>query len=183
MDTAAQLNVIDNFLTGLGFNLRRNSIGWRTFVPGIFVNGMTIMVDSDRLLSPGDIFHDAGHVATVPSMFRDRLRGNVGKSLVPVMRAYFRTHDLMLDDRGTEDPVCRGLLQCSEAEAIAWSYAAAVASGLPPESVFHPKAYDGEAATVQVMLSLGSHFGVHGLQAAKMTTVRTYPKMMLWLQK
>lgn len=181
MELEIELERIDAFLTNLGFRLVRKSVRQKTAVPGIHINtGMTLEIDLTRLLSPGDIFHEAGHVAIVPSLFRAKAKGDIEKSLHPLYERYCKLHQFMMCYK--EDPIGRAIIQASEVEAQAWSYAAAVAAAIPPESVFHAQAYNGGGETILAMMSIGRHYGVHGLQAAKMTTVKTYPTMLRWLQ-
>lgn len=178
-----ELDNIERFITDLGFRMvRENQQRTGLFVPGVYMDGMTVYVSLSELVSPGDIYHEVGHVAIIPAMFRPHVKGDVEKSLEHLTKDYLDTHPINIDDNGTEDMVCRGLLQASESEAQAWSYAAAIASGIPPESVFHKNAYDGEGDNSIIMLSHANHRGVHGLQAAKMTTKRTFPTMIRWLQ-
>lgn len=175
-----ELERISQFLTGIGFTITRSLIT-EYFLPGIQVEGMTIRIDPDWLVSPGDILHDAGHVAVVPALFRPNLKTDVEASLKPLADEYCATHAFMIDDNGSEDTVWRGLLQCGEAEAQAWAYAAAMAAGVPPETIFHSNSYGGDGETIIAMMGCGRHYGVHGLMAAKMTT-RKFPTMIKWLQ-
>jgi hypothetical protein len=173
---------IELFLNALGFTLRRvNRLDDQAAVPGIFIVGMTLLIEMEALASPGDILHEAGHVAITPELFRPYLRGDVEASIKDRAKAYFDTHPFMVNDV-EEDMVMRGLLQAGESEAQAWSYAAAVAAEVDPAVVFHANAYDGEGESLITMLSMAQHMGVHGLMAAKMTTKRTYPQMIRWLQ-
>lgn len=84
----------------------------------------------------------------------------------------------------TENPALRALMQMGESEAIAWSYAAMVAAGAPLDEMWQsdPGLFVGDAPHVLQMLQGNSHFGINGLQACGMTTVRTYPSMKRWLQ-
>lgn len=183
MDRSVQLDCISRFLAKLGFSVQRRCLTSRpTFIPGIYVEGMTLLVDTDMLLSPGDILHDAGHVAITPSIFRPHMiGGDFSAALTPHASRYCDTHPF-IDDNGTEDPIYRALLQVGEHEAQAWSYAAVVASGIPPESVFHADGYEGRSEEIMLRMSIRRHFGINGLQAAKMTTVATFPAMIRWLQ-
>lgn len=179
------MNHLDNivrFLGDLGFVVTRAVKPHpQGFVNGIYCHGMTMLINPGAMLSAGDLLHEAGHVATVPSQFREHMYGNFAVSLTPHMNRYLDEHDI-LEAEMTGDMVFRGLLQSGETEAIAWSYAAAVAAGIPPRVVFHNAGYDGDGEGLALQLSLGQHFGVHGLHAAKMTTCRMYPKMLRWLQ-
>jgi hypothetical protein len=110
------------------------------------------------------------------------LKGDIEKSLAPAKHAYCTAHPFIVDEKGTEDAIWRGLFQCSESEARAWPYASSKAAGVPPESVFHSKVYNGDGHILIVMLAHRAHFGAHGLQAAGMTTVETCPAKSRWLQ-
>lgn len=182
MEKTLQLDRITGFLAGIGFHVVRDIKPRTSFIPGVFINGMTICVDPTSLASPGDILHDAGHQAIIPSMFRPRVSGDISKSFGPLADEYFDTHNFLVDDNGTEDFTYRALLQVGENEAQAWSFAAAIAAEIPLRSVFHDGAYNGDGATIEVMMRINSHFGINGLQAAKMTRVVDFPKMIRWLQ-
>ncbi len=171
------LKSIVRFLTDIGFVVEESSRSSEGFLPGILVYGMHLYIGPE--LSPGDLLHEAGHIAIVPKMFRSFLKGDVEGSLDKYANEYIKTH---FNPNCDEDPIIRGLLQCGEAEAIAWSYAAAIAAGIPPTSVFHSAAYDGEGESIIFALSMSAHPGINGLQAANMTTVKMFPKMKKWLQ-
>jgi hypothetical protein len=175
------LDKIMVFLGDLGFTFQRTiKPRGATFIPGIYTEAMTLHIDVTQL-TPGDILHEAGHVAIAPSMFRRHMVGNFD-TLQPITSEYCDTHPLIVDDSGAEDSIHRALLQCGEAEAIAWSYAAALAADIAPQSVFHPNGYDGQSESLLIMLQHKAHFGVHGLAAAKMTSRQIYPAMLRWLQ-
>lgn len=178
-----ELDIIERFLNELGFRMVYENQQRQTVIPGVHVEGMAIYVYRPALLSAGDVLHEAGHMAIVPAMFRPKISGDLEATLCPLASVYLATHRFIIDDdRGTEDMVSRGLLQVGESEAQAWSYAAAVASGLDPRSVFHDAAYNGGSADLLMMFGHNAHCGIHGLQAAKMTTVRSFPRMIRWLQ-
>ncbi|HLL45330.1 MAG TPA: hypothetical protein VK399_01415 [Longimicrobiaceae bacterium] len=83
------------------------------FLPGVRVDRGRLLVDEARLLYPGDLLHEAGHVAIMPAAERGEREGDVGADL---------------DE---------------EIGAIAWSYAAAVHLELDPAVVFHAHGYRG----------------------------------------
>jgi hypothetical protein len=176
------LDKIIRFLTGIGFRVEREIRDRPTQLPGVFLDGMTIYVELPKLLWPGDILHEAGHMAVIPEVFRPHLSGDVEKSLAPLALEYSVTQQEILLPDGSEDMIQRGLIQCGEPEAQAWSYAAALEAGIDPALVFHADAYEGESESTLLRFSLGQHFGVHGLAAAKMTTIKSYPTMLRWLQ-
>ena len=53
-----------------------------------------------------------------------------------------------------------------EVEAIAWSFAAATAIGMPLSELFHPAGYRGQAPGLAMNFALGVYPGVHGLIGA-----------------
>jgi len=172
---------IVQFLTGIGFTLIAdpNVTG---FLPGIAIEkDMTIRYDVSKLEMIGDLLHEAGHLAIIPSIFRNQVCGNVDASLEPLAEDYLSSVPFMTDVNGipTEDTVIRGLLQAGEQEAQAWSYAAAIKAGVDPLKV-HRK--DEELHGVFVGLQLGQHAGINGMSAAGMTTRQLFPKMHRWLQ-
>ena len=178
------MNEIINFLIGLGFSIERTLRPIDDFLPGIAIDGMKFYINMDRLKQPGDLLHEAGHVAIVPSLFRDQIvGGDVMASIERASAPYMKSHSFIKNPETTEeDEICRGLIQCGEAEALAWSYAAAMAGGIDPALVFHAEGYDGEHESILIRMQLNSHFGINGLTAGGMTTVRSFPEMKRWLQ-
>jgi hypothetical protein len=135
------------------------------FLPGIRIERGVLMVDEARLEYPGDLLHEAGHIAMAPAKLRPSLSGAVD---VP------------------------GLDMASlEVAAVAWSYAAAVALGIDPAEVFHGGGYGGKSAGLLATFGVGVYPGAHLLEAAGLTAtparaetlgVEPYPHMLRWLR-
>jgi len=73
-------------------------------------------------------------------------------------------------------------MQMGETEAIAWSYAAMCFVGVDMDE-FWPEdfgLFNGGAKEVRLALDTRSYLGINGLQAAGMTTTRTFPAMSRW---
>lgn len=151
---------IAHFLREIGLEVRAGAVAEPTALPGIRIERAALVVDETTLLYPGDLLHEAGHLAVVP-----RLR-----------RATFH-HDVGND--GAE-----------EMTAIAWSYAAALHLGIDPAFVFHPAGYRGGSASILENFASGHYFGVPMLAFAGMayenartapTGAKSYPHMLHWL--
>lgn len=89
-----------------------------TFVPGIRIDKGKITYDPDKLLYPGDLLHEAGHIAVMPPEER-----------------YLHSGDVKAESEGD--------IMGDEIAAILWSYAASNALDLPLDIVFHPQGYRG----------------------------------------
>lgn len=116
LDPTATLIV--NWLKQIGLTVRLAALGADTFLPGVTLEPGGLIVDPERLLHPGDLLHEAGHLATMLPARRASTGSNAGS------------------DMG------------DKVAAQTWSYAAAVHLGVAPEIVFHPVGYKGAARTL-----------------------------------
>jgi len=123
-------NQIARFLNGIGLPVSAGEVPERTVLPGIHVAGGGLIVEEARLAYPGDLLHEAGHLAVAPAAQRKSIEGDTG-------------------DSGGE-----------EMAAIAWSYAAAVQLGLSPDVVFHAAGYRGGSRAIIENFSEGRYIGV-----------------------
>jgi hypothetical protein len=128
-----------------------------SFLPGLAIDGGGLLVDEPRLEYPGDLLHEAGHIAMAPPAVRTAMSGS-------------------LDDVPGLDTATL------EWAAIPWSYAAALEIGIDPAVVFHDGGYHGHSAGLLSNFRIGVPIGVHLLVDAGMTTPEAYPKMQLWLR-
>lgn len=151
---------IVEFLRGIGLVVEERDIAGPTVLPGITVDKGVLVIDPAKLLYPGDLLHEAGHLAVVPRAEREQLGANVGT------------------DGGLE------------MGAIAWSYAASVHIGLPVEVVFHDHGYKDGAASIREAFISGKNIGAPILAWRGLTRVRgrdceegaaCYPAMEKWL--
>jgi hypothetical protein len=129
-------------------------------LPGIAVAKGVLLVDESTLKHPGDLLHEAGHLAVLPPERRKRAGADVGI-----------------------DPA-------EEMAAIAWSYAALVHLELDPAIVFHAEGYRGGSEALVENFTQGRYIGVPILQwlgmtfdakAARDRGVSHYPHMVRWL--
>ena len=55
------------FLAEIGIPVSETTLSQSTFVPGILIDQGRLLVDPAKLLYPGDLLHEAGHIAvTLP---------------------------------------------------------------------------------------------------------------------
>jgi hypothetical protein len=148
------------FLRAIGLRVRFAPITGPTFLPGIEVQRGELIVDPAQLLYPGDLLHEAGHLAVVSPARRARMDGNIGQ----------KAHEELM--------------------AIAWSYAAVVHLDLDPAVVFHADGYRGWSQALIENFTAGRYLGVPTLQWLGLTAevrraaelgIAPYPHMLKWL--
>ncbi len=110
---------ITNFLNGIGIPVIEEVIDYKTFLPGLHFKEGSILMDIHKMKYPGDLLHEAGHIAVT----EERLRPFIGTSKI-----------------GKEWPSLG-----DEMVSILWSYAALHHLELDPEIVFHPDGYKGSS--------------------------------------
>jgi hypothetical protein len=153
---------IASFLNEIGLEVRHGTVGAGTALPGILIDGGVLVVDEATMLYPGDLLHEAGHLAVVP----------------PARRTAF------LHDAG-DDPA-------EEMMAIAWSYAAALHLKIDPTIIFHKGGYRGGGSWIVENFAAGCYFGVPMLDyvglavdiaRARREGLMPYPHMRRWLRE
>ena len=153
------------FLGEIGIPVRIGEVNDETFLPGIEVASGGLIVDPGKLDFPGDILHEAGHLAVAPAEARSSLSGKVD--------------------------VTDSAPELVELEAILWSYAACIHLGIDPRVVFHEHGYHGGSESLLGNFELGVFLGVQGLEAAGMTLspadaaklgLRPFPAMQKWIR-
>ena len=148
------------FLGTIGLPVSLDRIGERTVVPGILIDRGVIVVDESQLAYPGDLLHEAGHLAVMPAARRGQIHCDAGNE------------------------------PAEEMAAIGWSYAAALHIGLDPAVVFHEAGYRGGSQSLLENFAAGRYLGVPMLQwlglAEDLRTAtangrRPYPEMLRWV--
>lgn len=145
---------ITGFLDRIGIPWARATLGDKEFLPGIRLEKGTLQFDEERLSWPGDLLHEAGHIATSPPSLRP-----------------------LLTDKLEVTPA-------DEMAALAWSYAAALACEIDPHIVFHEGGYKSDGPHLVAQFASGLPPGGPGvpmLQWYGMT--QTYPLMEHWLRQ
>jgi hypothetical protein len=51
------------FVRSIGIEVRASAIDWKTQFPGLDIRAGAVLVDESRLIHPGNILHEAGHIA------------------------------------------------------------------------------------------------------------------------
>lgn len=140
------------FLIDIGLDVRPGEAAGGTFVPGIRIAGGGLVVDESEMAYPGDLLHEAGHLAVAAPEARSRLDGSAG------------------DDPG------------DEMAAIAWSYAACIHLGLDSAVVFHEGGYRGGSAALRENFAAGRYVGVPMLEWYGLAGKGEFPRMRRWVR-
>lgn len=169
------------FLREIGLSVEI-SPGAKGFVNHISIVKGTLRVDPRCPVSR--LLHESGHLAVTPSRYREWMDGNLYTSL-----------NRMLDDPDflaaePDSPLYRAVIQASDPEVTAWSYAAGVALGIPPEKIIQNREYDGAGKAIRLALMGHSYVGINGLAFAGFCVRRKseynplpeYPELAFWLQ-
>lgn len=69
------LEVVLGFLADIGIPARRGDVPADSFLPGVQIANGGLVVDPLRLRWPGDVLHEAGHIAITPAPQRAALNG------------------------------------------------------------------------------------------------------------
>lgn len=158
-------NTIADFISSIGVGVVPAEFDGECFLPGIRVENGKLLVDEAKLTYPGDLLHEAGHLAVAPGSLRPTLTGEV---IIP----------------GAD-------MNAVEVQATAWAYAAIIHLGLDPKILFHDGGYDGKSEGLLFTYGAGVYPGAFGLQSIGMTAVGAsarelevdaYPHMLKWLR-
>lgn len=152
---------IVSFLNSIGLRTSFAPVPVQSFLPGVELIANGLRIDLDQLSHPGDLLHEAGHLAVMDPHRRS-------------------SHTPVPTSDGGE-----------EMAAIAWSYAAAVHLGIPAEVVFHEEGYKGAGKALCSNFAKGRSAGVPLLQWMGMTlepglalsdSDAAFPRMKCWLR-
>jgi hypothetical protein len=158
--------IIIDFIRSIGIEVVVAPIETVCVLPGIKISNGGLVIDPECLLYPGDLLHEAGHLAVAPPDIREHMNG-------------------ALDPK--QDFELAGELM-----AIPWSYAAAHYLGIDPAVVFHAGGYHGGSASLLENFAQSKFIGLPALQWAGLTYdmkrakelgVAPFPKMIKWLRE
>ena len=165
MDHSTKLELVARivaFLEEIGLSVRAGKVEGDSILPGIRVVSGVLVYELARLQFPGDLLHEAGHLAVKSPADRSAAEADLGG-----------------------DPA-------EEMMAISWSYAAALHLNIPPETVFHAAGYRGGSHSLLDNFAAGRYLALPMLQwlgmaydekAAAANKVAPFPKMQSWLRR
>lgn len=157
------LDQILSFLQKIGLVYQLETIEEDTFLPGLKLRNGALVIDTKRLLYPGDVLHEAGHLACMPLNIRQSMNDNL--------------EDCDLHRGG-------------EMMALAWSYAACIFLEIDPEIVFHQYGYKGAGQNLIQNFNAGNIIGLPLLQwygmsydqsTARVSGNQPFPHMISWI--
>lgn len=158
--------------------------GAKGFVPMIRIEAGCLKVDPACPVSSA--LHEAGHLAIIPSAFRHKAGQDIGvvqKALLESLRF----------EKDVDSLAVRAALNCGDAEATAWAWAAGRHLGFPGEDIIASDEYGGDGESIRVMLAMGGYVGIHGLAHGGFCVTRegrleevfklpAFPRLVRWLQ-
>jgi hypothetical protein len=149
------------FLSGIGIRVHAREITEATLFPGMKIEFGDLVIDETKLRHPGDLLHEAGHIAVFSPEERKAVNGDAGPDAA------------------------------AEMAATGWSYAAVVHLGLDPSVIFHAESFQGGARSMIENFTHGHYLGVPMLQWYGLTAdakraaelgVKPYPFLLRWLR-
>jgi hypothetical protein len=154
-----------HFLEKIGIQIIEKELDPTTFLPGLTLGSNCIYVDFDKLKYPGDLLHEAGHLAVTDGESRKIIESNITNNEWPT--------------------------QGEEIAAILWSYAALSHLNLDPSFVFHPDGYKGNSEWFISNFTNGNYIGLPFLEWAGLALgnnrahsegKEAFPVMQKWIR-
>jgi len=150
------LETILGFLRSINIQVGEQNLPLDTFLPGVSILRDTILIDPKQLKYPGDVLHEAGHIATTEKSIRSK----IGTS--------------EMDQEWPSDG--------EEIATVLWSYAACVHLNLDLEVVFHPSGYKNESEWLIEQFNNKNYIGLPLLEWMGLCTKEEFPLMRRWLR-
>lgn len=159
-----ELEMVLSFLNEIGINVVEKELD-DTFLPGLSLGPNSLYIDYEKLLYPGDILHEAGHLAVTSA-----------------------------DERavaGTDEMAPEWPTQGEEIAAMLWSFAAVRHLKLPIEFVFHPNGYKDQSEWLISNFNNKNYIGLPflewiGLTLGKERALKegkeAFPVMLKWIR-
>lgn len=166
VNSNTELNKIIAFLDEIGITIAEKELDDSTFLPGLALGANCIFIDYKKLSYPGDILHEAGHLAVTSPSDRAKI--------------------------GTESMANDWPSQGEEIATMLWSFAACKHLDLPLDYVFHAGGYKGSSNWLMDNFDTGNYIGLPFFEwtqmayskekAAEMNVV-AFPKMVKWMRE
>ena len=180
MKYAETLTPILAFLDEIGVPCAPGAVSEASFLPGVAIVEGALVYDAGQISAPGDLLHEAGHLAAVPERWRPAMTDNVDASLAALIKA---------------EPDAAAFTH-TDLFPIAWSWAAALHIGVDPACIFEAGGYGaqggGETAALDRQLRNGLFLGIPMLADAGLcaapppfgdgTDPAPFPAMKRWLR-
>lgn len=152
-------NILE-FLDSISIPYAYRNIETESFLPGLTIENGLLVIDTEKLENPGDILHEAGHIAVTLPKERTQLNANV-----------------VMGNKEKEG---------DELAVLLWSYAAAQHIGLPSTVVFHENGYKGDSNWLMDQFESKNYIGLPLLKwmglAYPDEGKASFPKMKMWVR-
>lgn len=155
MTTTALFDICLTFIQDAGIPVAFDTVT-DGFLPGFSIKEGVLVIDRSSVQFPGDILHEAGHIAVVPAAERHSLDA------------------VAIQNRKDRD--------AEEMMVIAWTYAACIYLKIDPFFVFHDDGYKNGGREIAENFMQGRYFGVPMLEWTGMCQRGAYPTMHHWLR-
>ncbi|GAB5416988.1 MAG: hypothetical protein Crog4KO_18550 [Crocinitomicaceae bacterium] len=154
-DQSAKETIIQ-FLRSINIEVIEKDLPDDTFLPGLSILGSTVLMDLKKLKYPGDLLHEAGHIATTEA----HIRPNIG---TPKMAKNWPSDG-------------------DEITTILWTYAASHHLNLDLNIVFHPNGYKDDSDWLIEQFSKKNYMGLPLLEWMELCDKETFPAMLKWMR-
>lgn len=166
VNSTTELHKIIAFLNEIGINIIEKELDEPTFLPGLTLGPNCVYIDYEKLSYPGDILHEAGHIAVTS----------------PTDRAQIGTETMAKDWPS----------QGEEIATMLWSFAACKHLDLPLDYVFHAGGYKGSSNWLMDNFDTGNYIGLPFFEWTQMAyskekavemNVPSFPEMVKWVRE
>lgn len=144
------------FLDSIGIKVEETKLPEDTFLPGLSLKGNSILMDLEKLKYPGDLLHEAGHIATTEESVREHI--------------------------GTKQMHSTWPSDGDEIATILWSFAAAHHLKIDLDLVFHANGYKNDSEWLIQQFMAKNYMGLPLLEWMSLCDAEEFPKMKKWLR-
>lgn len=150
------------FLEEIGIPVIETELPDDCFLPGLAIEKNTILMDPAKMKYPGDLLHEAGHIAVTEEALRPLI--------------------------GTESMDPEWPTPGDEIASILWSYAALTHIGISPEVVFHAHGYKEQSEWFIEQFGNQNYIGLPLLEwmgfciQTEKEGIKPFPHMIKWLR-